>query len=305
MANQKIVFMGSPDYAVPILTTLNEHYRIVGVVTQPDQPAGRGNKLQPPTIKTLAEKLHLPVLQPNKIKGEEFLQQLSEWAPDLIVVAAYGKILPSTILEFPKFGCINVHASLLPKWRGASPIQNAILNGDRISGVTIILMDEGVDTGVIFTQSEVKVEDTDTAGSLSEKLAKEGAQLLIKTLPDYFSNKIQPRQQNEKDASFTKLLKKEDGCLDFSKNADYLERQVRAYNPWPMCYLEWNGSRMRIIQAMDNRTHNLAHGQRGIIDKHPCVGTGSSDLKLLHVQPAGKRPMSGIEFINGARGWKS
>lgn len=305
MKSQKVVFMGSPDYAVPILEMLNQNYRVVGVITQPDRPVGRGKKIQAPPVKILAQSLGLPVLQPEKIKGDEFVQELSELKPEVIIVAAYGKILPKGILDLPKFGCVNVHASLLPKWRGASPIQSAILNGDASSGVTIMLMDEGVDTGKILAQSEVEIDKEDTAESLSQKLSLSGAELLAATLPDYLNGSIQPQAQQEEEATFTRMLKKEDGEIDFSRSLEFIERQVRAYYPWPICYFKWDDSLLRVIKAEDNRTQKLACRQRGIIDKYPCIGTANGDLKLVQVQPSGKRVMSGKDFLNGARNWEN
>ena len=200
--------MGSPDYAVPILESLNDDFDIAGVVSQPDQPVGRGRRIQSPPVKITAEELGLRVLQPAGIKKGGFMDELSKIKPDVMVVAAYGKILPGEILNFPKYGCINVHASLLPRWRGASPIQNAILAGDEKTGVTIMLMDEGVDTGDILSMNEVKIGDDDTAQSLSEKLSMLGADLLRKTLPEFIKGKIQPQKQNDKEATYTRLIKK-------------------------------------------------------------------------------------------------
>lgn len=300
---RNVVFMGSPEYAVPVLKMLASQYQVVGVITQPDQPVGRGRKMKSPAIKNAADNLSLKVLQPNRIKGDDFFQQLSAMTPDVIVVAAYGKILPKRILELPQYGCVNVHASLLPRWRGASPIQNAILHGDKKSGVTIMLMDEGVDTGPILTKQEVDILDMDTAESLSVKLAKSGAELLEKTLPDYFEGKIMAQVQEEEVATYTQMIKKYDALLDFNNDAAYLVRQVRAYYPWPISFFRWEDNLLRVVEASDNQTQNLDIGQRGIIDKYPCIGTSTTDLKLIQVQPAGKRIMSGKDFLNGARNW--
>lgn len=304
MKEKRIVFMGSPEYAVPVLKMLDDQYQIVGVITQPDQPVGRGRKIKSPPIKTAADELSLKVMQPQSIRDDEFFQTLSNISPDVIVVAAYGKILPKRILEFLEFGCVNVHASLLPRWRGASPIQNAILQGDKKSGVTIMLMDEGVDTGPILTKDEVAIDDSDTAESLSKKLAFCGAELLKETLPDYFLGKLNAQDQNESDATYTKMIKKKDALLDFEKDVAYLVRQVRAYIPWPISFFRWEDNLLRVLQASDNQTRELKIGQRGIIAKYPCVGTSTTDLKLEQVQPAGKRVMSGTDFLNGARNWK-
>ncbi len=300
---ERIAFMGSPDYAATILEELNRCFTICGVITQPDQPTGRGKLIQSPTVKSYAESMGLAVFQPEKIRGDDFIVLLNDLAPDAIVVAAYGKILPKSVLEFPKFGCINVHASLLPRWRGASPIYNAILHGDEKSGVTIMLMDEGVDTGAILASREITIERQETTGSLTGKLSRLGADLLVQTLPEYFAGGIKPTAQPEKDATYSRLIKKEDGRLDFSNSAEFLEKQVRACLPWPVAFFEWEGNPLRILSAEVLQTSQLEPGQRGIIEKFPCVGTARLDLKLVEVQPAGKRPMRGCDFLNGARGW--
>lgn len=299
----KIVFMGSPEYAVPILQSLREHFILSGVITQPDQPVGRGKVIQAPPVKEFAQSRGLPVFQPEKIRGEDFLELLKSLTPDAIVVAAYGRILPAAVLEYPKFGCINVHASRLPRWRGASPIHSAILEGDEKTGVTIILMDEGVDTGPTLAFSEVTIGPEDTTEKLTKTLAEAGAQLLICTLKDYFEGKIAAKKQPEDGATYSRLLKKEDGRLDFTRDARFLERQVRACIPWPGAYLDWNGNRLRVWKASVLNSHVLKPGKRGQADKFPIVGTASTDLKLIEVQPAGKRILKGTDFLNGARNW--
>ena len=299
------MFMGSPDFAVPVLQRLNESYEIVAVVTQPDQPVGRGRKLQAPPVKLAAQELDLNILQPGSVRKGSFFEDLKRLSPDGIVVAAYGKILPEEVLEFPRFGCINVHASLLPRWRGASPIQYAILHGDAQTGVTIMRMDEGLDTGAMLAKGSIEIADDDTAESLAEKLAVIGADLLEKTLPDYMKGEITPQEQDDSQATFTRLIKKQDALIDFSKTAEELERQVRAYYPWPISYFRWEENVLRVVKASISDTNSLEPEQRGIIGKYPCVGTATVDLKLLEVQPAGKRVMNGKAFINGARGWKN
>ena len=209
----KIVFMGSPDFAVPALRILAAHYDVAGVVTQPDRKSGRGHALKSPPIKTLADELGLNVIQPEKLRAPEAMNQLRLWSPDLIVVAAFGQILKPDVLSLPPRGCINVHASLLPRWRGAAPIQAAILAGDSQTGVTIMKMDQGVDTGAIIHQHTIKIEDDDTAGSLSEKLSRLGADLLIETLPRYLSGELKPQTQDESKAIYAPMLKKNTVCL--------------------------------------------------------------------------------------------
>ena len=303
MNNEKIVFMGSPDYAVPTLKMLHEKFNLAAVITQPDQPVGRGKKIQAPPIKTAALEMGLPVHQPEKVRGPEFMALLEDLAPDVIIVAAYGKILREDVLNYPPFGCLNVHASLLPRWRGASPIQNAILHGDKKSGVTIMRMDKGVDTGPIFEMGEVAIDPDDTAGTLSVKLAEAGAALLGEVLPKYFAGTISAKPQPEEGVTYAHLLKKEDGQMDFSKDALELERRVRAFNPWPICTMDWKNQPLRVLRAEVTEKRSSGIGQRIVMDKFPCVGTASVDLKLVEVQPAGKRPMRGSDFLNGARDW--
>ncbi len=301
----RIVFMGSPDFAVPTLRALAEHYPVVGVVTQPDRPAGRGKKLTPPPVKVVAQELGLPVMQPRRLKAPEAFEQLQAWAPDLIVVAAYGQILRPNVLALPRFGCINVHASLLPRWRGASPIQHAILAGDKETGITIMLMDEGLDTGPILSQRAIPITPEDTAATLSVRLANLGAELLLDTLPDYLSGALQPRPQPEDGVTYAPLLKKEDGRLDGNQPAEVLARQVRAFYPWPGTFLEWRGAPLKVHQAEAVAAPSPGPGVRLVWQGFPALGTAEGILVLRQVQPAGKRPMSGDAFLRGARDWAS
>ena len=299
----RIVFMGSPRYAEIILRSLSEEFEVVGVITQPDKGVGRGRSVQFSPVKVLSREKGIPCLQPEKLTGEEVFRTLSEWDPLVIVVAAYGKILQSQILELPKLGCINVHASYLPKWRGASPIQAVILNGDQTTGVTIMKMDEGIDTGDIVAQKEVEMSESETTVSLTEKLANVGAKLLLDTLPGYISGKITLKKQLSGNATYAGLIKKEDGLLNFRKGAEELERQIRAYDPWPICYFNWNGNIMKVYSARVLDSHCLKPNQRGIIEKFPCIGTKTYDLQLVKIQMPGKQKISGKAFINGARNW--
>jgi methionyl-tRNA formyltransferase len=298
----KIVFMGSPDFSLPTLRALAEHYDLVGVVTQPDRASGRGRELKPPSVKLLAQELNIPVIQPEKLKQPEAMEQLRLWNPDLIVVAAFGQILRKDVLELPPLGCINVHASLLPRWRGAAPITAAILHGDEETGVTIMKMDVGLDTGPILTRSAIRLTPDDTAGSVFESLSRLGAELLIDTLPDYLSGKIQPVPQPEVGATYAPMLKKEEARLDFTRPADELERRVRAFNPWPGAFMDFEGTLLKI-----HRTHveqgRAEAGQRLIYRDQPAVAAGDRLLILDEVQPAGKKPMSGKSFLSGARNW--
>ncbi len=246
--DNRIVFMGSPDFALPALQALAEHFEVVGVVTQPDKPAGRGRVLTPPPVKVLAQELDIPVMQ-KRLRNPEAFEQLQEWQPDVIVVAAFGQILRQNVLDLPPFGCINVHASLLPRWRGAAPIQYTLLDGDPVTGVTIMRMDPGIDTGPILSQKPLDVNSEDTSESLSEKLAQIGAKLLIETLPGYLSGEIAPQSQGEGGATYAKMLSKEDGRLDFALPADALARKVRAFNPWPGTFTTWQDNLLKIHRA--------------------------------------------------------
>lgn len=303
MANKtKIVFMGSPDFSLPILQALHENYPVVGVVTQPDRAAGRGRELKPPPIKELARELGIPLIQPEKLREPEAMDQLRTWTPDAIVVAAFGQILRQDVLDLPKFGCINVHASLLPRWRGAAPINFAILDGDKETGVTIMKMDAGLDTGPILSQRSERIEPEEAAGSLFEKLSRLGAELLLDTLPKYIAGEIEPRPQPQEGVTYASMLKKQDGRLDFSRPAVELERKVRAFNPWPGTYFEWDGNLLKVHQASIGMG-KLRVGERGVYLGMPVVGTSENLLVLGEVQPAGKKAMSGRAFLAGARNW--
>lgn len=297
-----IVFMGSPDFALPSLRALTQHYHVVGVVTQPDRASGRGRELKPPPVKTLALELGLPIIQPQKLREPEAMAQLQAWNPDLIVVAAFGQILKKDVLDLPRFGCVNVHASLLPRWRGAAPINAAILAGDEETGVTIMQMDVGLDTGPMLAKRSIRLNPDDTAGSVFQALSTLGADLLIETLPDYMEGKIIPQPQPEDGATYAPMLKKEDGRLDFSKTASELERRVRAMNPWPGAFMELDGAILKVHRAHVD-AGNASAGQRLVVQNQPAVGAGGGIIILDEVQPAGKKPMSGTSFLAGARNW--
>ena len=300
----RVVFMGSPDFALPTLAALEKHYSVVGVITQPDRPAGRGRVLTSPPVKQLAVQLGIAVIQPAKLREPEAQEALKTWAPDLVVVAAFGQILRASVLELPRYGCVNVHASLLPRWRGAAPIQAAILHGDAETGVTIMKMDAGIDTGAILSQRALSIRPEDTAGSLSSRLAEEGANLLVETLPGYLAGGLTPIAQDETRATYASMLTKEQGELDFSKPAEALERQVRAFQPWPGAYAFFQGEMLKVLRAHVDGSVAVP-SQRSIIQNLPAVGTTSGWLVLDEVQPAGKRPMSGDVFLRGARQWTS
>ncbi len=301
----KIVFMGTAEFAIPILEKLVEHYVIQGVVTQPDRPAGRGKILTPPPIKSLAQKLDIPVIQPMKLLEPNAWEQLTAWRPDMIIVAAFGQILKSAVLQLPPYGCLNVHASLLPRWRGAAPVTAAILHGDPQTGVTIIQMDEGIDTGPILRQKAIPILDQDTTQTLSQRLAVEGALLLIETLPDYLEGKCKPTPQDDSQATYAPMIKKEDGLLDFNLPAIELWRKIRAFQPWPGAYTFLNQQRLIIMEAqiLPINTEKMPAGQTFIVDKKPMIATSSGALELITIQLGGKSPVSGKQFLNGFRRW--
>jgi methionyl-tRNA formyltransferase len=301
----RIVFMGSPEFALPSLQTLADHYPVVGVVTQPDRPAGRGRILSPPPVKILAEALGVPVIQPVRLKEPEAMKQLRDWDPELIVVAAFGQILKSEVLELPRLGCINVHASLLPRWRGAAPIQAAILHGDKQSGVTIMRIDPGLDTGPILSQRAIAIAAQDTAESLGKRLAQMGADLLIETLPGYITGEIKAKPQDNNLATYAPMLDKEAGRLDFNQPAEVLVRKVMAFNPWPGAFTTWQGINLKIHRAhtCSSQTTTREPGTSIVIEGQPAFTTADKLLVLDELQPAGKKPMTGKAFLNGAKDW--
>jgi methionyl-tRNA formyltransferase len=299
--------MGSPDFAVPVLDTLAAHYPVVGVVTQPDRPAGRGGTLKPPVVKAAAIRLGIPVIQPEKLRQPETMDQLRAWAPDVIVVAAFGQILRPAVLDLPPFGCVNVHGSLLPRGRGAAPIQAAILDGDKETGITIMKMDAGVDTGPILSQHALPIAADETGGTLFEKMSALGAELLMETLPRYLSGELIPQPQPEEGATYVSMLKKEDGILDFSQPAVALERRVRAMNPWPGAYFEWAGGMLKVHKAHTDFVFTYMFqppGTRVVHNGLPAIYGGDNAMLVLdEVQPAGKKPMPGKAFLSGVRNW--
>ncbi len=298
-----IVFMGTPAFAVPTLRALAEHYSVVGVVTQPDRPAGRGQQLEVPAVKRLALALNLPLIQPQRLRDPEAMRQLAAWAPDLIVVAAFGQILRPAVLSLPPHGCLNVHASLLPRHRGAAPILAAILAGDAETGVTIMQMEAGLDTGPRLAVGREPILPDDTPPTLSARLADVGASVLLRALPGYLAGTLTPQPQDETRVTYAPQLKKEDGRLDFGRPARELERQVRAYTPWPGSFTAWQGQPLKILRAAlapeaAGETGEVVQGERG-----PVIVCHPGGLLLLEVQVAGKKPMPAAAFARGARGF--
>ncbi len=301
----RIVFMGTPDFAVPSLDRLasSREYEIAGVYTQPDKPAGRGHKLLAPPVKQFAAARNLPIFQPPTLRAQEAQAELVALHPDVIVVAAYGLILPRAVLDLPPRGCVNVHASLLPRYRGAAPILAAILNGDDVTGITIMQMDDGVDTGPILAQAELPISPDDTTGTLTKRLAQLGAELLAETLPRWLAGQIAPRTQDNTQATLAPRLSKEEGRMDWSLSAAQLERRVRAFDPWPGTFTIWQGKRLKINKSQISNTQcpppNTRVGQVVRWDGSVGVVTGEGVLELLEVQLEGKRAMCAMDLARG------
>lgn len=294
----KVVFMGTPDFALNTLQKLIEHHEVLGVVTQPDRPAGRNRQLQPPPIKQLALQHGIPVLQPEKIRRAESIAELKQWQPDVYVVAAFGQILPQSVLDIPPYGSINVHASLLPRWRGAAPIQAVIRAGDTQSGVTIMKMDAGLDTGPMLTQRSIQLSIDETGQSLHDRLAVIGAELLIETLPGYLSGEIVPQAQDETLVTYAPQIEKGEGNIRWEQDAVSIERLVRAFTPWPGTYSHWNGQQLKILSGVvvdgKHEPGRIIQTRDGI-----AVGTGEGLFLLKRIQLAGRKAMTAEEFIRG------
>lgn len=300
----KFVFFGTPEFAAIVLEKLiTTGYVPAAVITNPDELIGRKQILTSPPVKILAQKHGILVFQPTKLRNnEEFLEQFKKLKPELAIVAAYGKILPKEILEIPKYGFINVHGSLLPHYRGASPIQVAILNGDKETGVTIMEVDEEMDHGAIISKSKCQISNDDTYETLSNKLAILGAELLIKTIPDYISGKLKPVPQDHSKATFTKIIKKEDGKIDWSKSAEEIEKMVRAYYPWPTAYTYQNLKLLKIIEAevsKDKNNHRIGEVYYSNILENIGIRCGERSLIIKKLQLEGGKVLSAKEFLNG------
>ena len=302
----RIIFMGTPDFAVPALEKLIDGgYEVAVVYTQPDKAAGRGRVVEEPPVKKAALRHNLTVLQPENFKSAETKRQLLELKPDTIVVAAFGQILPRSVLEIPAFGCINIHPSLLPKYRGVAPVPAAILNGEEFTGVSIMLMDKGIDTGPVLTSVHVPVLQQDTTETLMQKLANTSAQLLLDTLPGWFRKEITPQLQNNGEATYTKMLTKEAGEIDWKLPAVQIWRQVRAYQPWPGSYTRWQGKQLKILEAVP--LTGEVTGEAGTVlnvNKNEAafgVVTGDGILGVKKVQMEGKKAVTADEFLRGQR----
>lgn len=300
----RIIFAGTPDFAARHLQALiDSEHQIVGVYSQPDRPAGRGKKLKASEVKALALEHDLPVFQPQSLKTDEALEELSSLNADIMIVVAYGLILPKAILDAPRLGCLNVHGSILPRWRGAAPIQRAIWAGDQQTGVTIMQMDEGLDTGDMLHISRCPIDSTETSASLYAKLAELGPDALIDTINRLANGDITPEPQNDADANYAKKLSKDEANIDWSMDAEQIERNIRAFNPWPVCFTQMRGNTVKIYQANVVEQSGaagtvLASDKNGIV-----VACGKHALSISELQPQGKKPMAINDFLNGRSDW--
>lgn len=301
----KIVYMGTPDFAVaPLAALVKNGYEVEAVITQPDKPKGRGKTMMPTPVKEEALKHDIPVLQPVKVRDPEFVEKLAKIAPDIIIVAAFGQIIPKSILEMPKFGCINIHASLLPKYRGAAPIQQAVIDGEKESGVTIMQMGTGLDTGDMISRIVVPLAKDETGGSLFDKLAEAGAELLIQTLPTIFDGTaVYEKQPEESPTPYAAMISKKMGLLDFSKSARELERLVRGLNPWPSAFTFINGKTLKVWKSsVEQAEVKEIPGTVVSTDKEGIHVACGQDVLVLHeVQLEGKKRMEADAFLRGCQ----
>lgn len=303
----RVLFMGTPDFAVPSLRALlSGGYTIIGVVTQPDRPKGRKRVLTPTPVKEEALTQSLPVFQPEKLREPASLQQIIDLKPDLIVTAAYGQILPKALLDVPQYGCINVHGSLLPQYRGGAPIQRAIMNGETLTGVTIMYMAEGLDTGDMISRVEVAITETDTAGTVFNKLSTAGAELLMQTLPDLLDGQLKGIPQDHEQATYAPNLKREDERIDWHRSAKQIYNQVRGLSPWSGGFTLWNEELLKVWQCRIGNDRALAPDivpgtVLTVSDEGIEVATGSGTLLLTEIQPAGKKALDVVQFNRGSK----
>jgi len=303
----RVVFMGTPDFALPALASLvSGGHEVLAVYTQPDKPAGRGRSLVSSAVKKAALDYGLPVWQPPSLRPPEEIERLANLRPEVIVVAAFGLLLSQSILDIPPLGCVNIHPSLLPRYRGPSPVAAAILAGDEITGVSIMLLDKGMDTGPLLAQQQVPVSPEDTTGSLTAKLAQLGGQLLVQTLPLWLEGKLTPQPQDNEKATYSKLITKEEGKMDWQRPVIELWRKVRAFQPWPGCYTTWQGRLLKIMETIPlpgggepGRVIAIEETQGAPVG----VQAGEGVLGLLQLQLEGKRAMGAEEFVRGQRGF--
>ncbi len=296
----RVLFMGTPDFAVPSLeATAEAGHEIVAAVSQPDRPKGRGHKMQPTDIKIAAQKIGVPVYQPETLKNNAFLGTLKELSPDIIVVAAYGKILPGYILDYPKYGCVTVHGSLLPKYRGAAPIQRCIINGDKITGVTTMYMDRELDTGDIILKEEVEIGENETAGELFDRLARLGGKLIVKTI-EALENGTAPRiKQDDEAATYAPMMEKSTGHIDWTKTSEEIINLIRGVNPWPIAYSEYKGEIMKIFRAAASDGDGAPGEVLGLRDKKIEVACRDGSVLIEELQMRGGKRMSAESYLNG------
>ncbi|SIT69754.1 methionyl-tRNA formyltransferase [Ectothiorhodosinus mongolicus] len=300
----RVVFAGTPEFAVPALQALiDADNRVVAVYTQPDRPAGRGRKLQASPVKQTALRAGIPVEQPPHFKDPEALARLAEYQPDLMVVAAYGLLLPQTLLDIPRFGCINIHASLLPRWRGAAPIQRALLAGDAQTGISLMQMEAGLDTGPVLRTQACAIEASDTAQSLHDRLAAIGADVLLQGIEDLQQGRFQAKPQDEALATYAKKLTKAEAEIDWTESAIQLDRRVRAYNPWPVAYTTCQGHTVRLWESAVQDQSAASPVSPGLVLAESAQGidvaTGASILRIMRLQWAGSKALSAAEFLAG------
>lgn len=300
----RIIFAGTPDFAARHLQALiDSEHQIVGVYSQPDRPAGRGKKLKASEVKELALANDLPVFQPASLKSDEALSELSSLNADLMIVVAYGLLLPKAILDAPRLGCLNVHGSILPRWRGAAPIQRAIWAGDDETGVTIMQMDEGLDTGDMLHISRCPIDAVETSASLYTKLAELGPTALIDTITKLANGEITPQVQDDDLANYAKKLSKEEANIDWAMDASQIERNIRAFNPWPVCFTQMAGNTVKVYQANVLEQQGapgtiLQSDKQGIV-----IACGKHAIQITQIQPQGKKPMAVTDFLNGRADW--
>ena len=300
----RIVFMGTPEFAIPTLERLVANYDVVGIVTQPDSPAGRGRQLVASPVKEVALAEGIPVFQPKSLRKTEAVEYIRSWAPDLMVVAAFGQIFRKPVLDIPRCGILNVHASLLPRWRGASPIQGSLLAGDSVTGITIMKIDEGMDTGPVLSSRQTEIHPNETAGELENRLAVLGAELLLDTLPLYLSGNLTPVEQPKEGVTITRPRKKNAEVIDWALPADMMHNHIRAYAPKPGAYTLWDGKRFKVLRTCIVQPEIELAGVPGTVflwEKKPVVITSDGYLALMQVQMAGKRPMDGGAFVRGRK----
>ncbi|OJS98713.1 methionyl-tRNA formyltransferase [Marinobacter nauticus] len=300
----RIVFAGTPDFAATALKALLEAgYNLVGVYSQPDRPAGRGRKLMPSPVKQVALDAGIPVFQPVSLKPEDAQQELAALKPDVMIVAAYGLILPKAVLDIPTHGCLNIHASLLPRWRGAAPIQRAIAAGDAETGITIMQMDEGLDTGDMLLKTSTPIHADDTGGSLHDRLADMGGKAIVEALVQLANSELAPEPQNDADANYAHKLSKEEGHIDWSRSAIEIERLIRAFNPWPGIFTDLGEQRIRLHQAsaLDQSSDKLPGTVISREREGVEVACGTGTLKVTSVQLPGSKAQSISDLINGGK----